>query len=73
MVSWLALREPRKETNNTCHLAAIRLQPLPRTVSPEGTQDMSFSGYWPQIAEVHIKGTILVSPDSCIFLYIEKH
>ena len=30
------------------------------------------SGYWPQIAEVHIKGMVLVSPDSCICPYIEN-
>ena len=28
--------------------------------------------YWPQIAEVHIKGMMSVSPDSCIFPYVEK-
>ena len=37
-VSWWALRELRKETKNTCHLAAIISQPLPK-VSPEETQD----------------------------------
>ena len=30
------------------------------------------SGYWPQIAEVRIKGMVLVSPDSCICPYIEN-
>ena len=39
-------------------------------VSPEETQDVK-TGYWPQIAEVHIKGMISVSPDSCIFPVIE--
>ena len=29
--------------------------------------------YWSQIPEVHIKGMIWVSPDSCIFPYTEKH
>ena len=38
-VSWWALRELRKETKNTCHRAAIRLQPRPK-VSPEQTQDL---------------------------------
>ena len=28
--------------------------------------------YWPQIAEVPIKGMTSMSPDSCIFQYIEK-
>ena len=31
--------EGTQEGKNTCHLAAIRLQPLPM-VSPEGTQDV---------------------------------
>ena len=55
---------------NICHQAAIRLQPLPM-VSPKETQDVKT--HWPQIAEVHIKGMISVSPDSCIFPYLEKH
>ena len=29
--------------------------------------------HWTQIAEVHIKGMISVSPNSGIFPYIEKH
>ena len=31
------------------------------------------TGYWPQIAKMHIKRMISVSPDSCIFPYLEKH
>ena len=62
--------EKTQEGKNTCHLAAIRLQPLP-TVSPEETQDCENTGYKPQIGEMHIKGMISVSPD--IFPYIEKH
>ena len=31
------------------------------------------TGHWSQIAEVHIKEIISVSPDSCIFPYTEKH
>ena len=30
------------------------------------------TGYWPQIAEMHMKGMISVSLDYCIFPYIEK-
>ena len=60
----------RKE-KDICHLAAIRLQPLP-TVSPKEAQDVKNTEYWPQIAEVSIKGMISVSPDSCIFPYTEK-
>ena len=55
---------------NTRYLAAIRLQPLPM-VSTQETQDLE-TEYWPQIAEVPIKGMNLVIPDSCIFPYIEK-
>ena len=58
--------EGTQEGKNSCHLAAIRLQPLP-TVSPEETQDLK-KGLWPQIAEMHIKGMISVSSDSPIFL-----
>jgi len=63
-----ALRALRKE--NTCHLLTIRLQPLPM-VSPKEAHDANENtGYWPQIAKMHIKGMISVSPDSCIFPYI---
>lgn len=43
-------------------------------VHPEGrrigTQD---TGDWSQRAEIHIKGMISVSPDSCTNLYTGKH
>ena len=59
-----------QEGKNTCHLAAIRLQPL-STVSPEETQDVSENtGSWTQIAETYNKGMISVSPGSCIFPHI---
>ena len=70
MVNWYLLRELKKE-ENTCHLAAVRLQPLP-TVSPE-EPGYENTGYWPQ---VHIKEMISVSPlnpNFRIFPYIEKH
>ena len=35
---------------------------LPELVSPEETQDVK-TEYWPQLAEVPIKGRISVSPD----------
>ena len=38
---------------------------------PWGTQDVK-TEYWLQIGDVHIKGMISVSPDSCIFPYIEE-
>ena len=31
------------------------------------------TGYRPQRAEIHAKGRVSVSLDSCIFPYIEKH
>ena len=31
------------------------------------------SGYWSQTTEIHMKGMISVSPDSCIFPYIQKY
>ena len=52
-----------QEAKNTCPLAAIRLQPLP-IESREEAQDVKSPGFWPQIAEVDIKGMISVSPDS---------
>ena len=66
-MSQCSLKKLRKETN-TCHLAAIRLQPLPM-MSPEETQDMT---YMPPRYEVHIKEIISVIPDFCIFPYIKK-
>ena len=42
-------------------------------VNPEEIQDMKIQDYRPQTAEVQIKEIILMSPDSCIFPYIEKH
>ena len=60
-----------QERKNACYLAAIRLQPLP-TVSPGKTQDVKNARNEPQIAEVHVKGMILLSPDSRIFPNIEK-
>ena len=63
--------EGAQEGKNTCPLAVIRPQPL-ITASPEEAQVVR-TGYWPQTAEVHINRMISVSPDSCIFPYIEKH
>ena len=54
------LRALRK--GNACHLLTIRLQPLPM-VSPKEAQDVSENtGYWPQIAKMHMKGMISRSP-----------
>ena len=38
-----------------------------------GNSGYGNTGYWPQIAEVHNKGMISVTPDTCIFPYTEKH
>ena len=55
-----------QEGKKPCYLAAIKLQPFPKA-SPEEAQNVKITGYWPQIAEVHIKGMTSVSPDSRIF------
>ena len=39
---------------------------------PRGNSGCESTGYWPQIAEVPMKGMISASPDSCISPYIEK-
>ena len=73
-VGWWALRELRKETKNTHHLAAVRHQTaVTPKGEPGGNSGCENTGYWPQIAEVHIKGMISVSLDLCLFLYKEKH
>ena len=43
----------------------------PPTIQPDKTE-RDGTVYWPQIAEVHIKGMISMSPECCIFPYIEK-
>ena len=48
--------EETQEGKKTHHLAAIRLPAL-LTVSPWETKDEE-TRYWPQTAEVHIKGMI---------------
>ena len=70
MSCW-ALRTTRKE-KKMCYLAGISLESLP-TVSPKEAQDGKNTVYWPQITEMHVKGMISVSPDSCIFSFIQKH
>ena len=54
-----------------CYLAGISLESLP-TVSPKEAQDGKNTVYWPQREEVHRKGMISASPDSCIFPYIRE-
>ena len=58
------------------NMAAIRLQPLPMVSTEElkllKKKKKKKTGNWPQIAEMHMKEVISVSPDSCIFPYIEK-
>ena len=44
----------------------MRLQPLPTVSTEEKHRILA------QIAEMHMKGMISMSPDSCIFPYIEK-
>ena len=42
--------------------------------SEQGTKDVNkqITACWPQAAEIQMKGMISVSPDTCIFPYIEK-
>ena len=40
---------------------------------PRGSTGWQNTRYWPQVTEVHIKGIISMSPDSCIFPFKEKH
>lgn len=49
-----------QKENNTCHLVAIRIQPHP-IVTPKELLSMK-TGYWPQMADVHIKGMIILEP-----------
>ena len=39
----------------------------------QGSSGCENTGYWPQIAKMHIEGMISVGPDSCIFPHTEKH
>ena len=48
-------------------------QPSDCSHSLRWAQDVKNTRYWPQTAEMHMKGMISVSPDFCIFPYIEKH
>ena len=65
----VSLKTIRKK--NTCHLVAIRRQPIP-AVSPEELRMYKNSGYWPRIAEMHMEGMISLSPDPCIVPNPEK-
>ena len=66
-----ALRELTMETG--CPLSNHQtLQPSNPNSTPWGDSGWESPGYWPQMAEVRIKGMISVSPDSCIFPYMEK-
>ena len=50
------------------HLLFSNYQAAP--YSEQGTKNVkNLMGCWHQIAEMHMKGMIIVSPDSCIFPY----
>lgn len=70
-VSQWALRGIRKETQNTSHLVAIRLQTLSME-NPEETQTVKTQDTDP-IAEAQIKTMTSVNADLCIFPYMRKH
>ena len=55
---WTTTRAVRKEntgSHENCNLSMV---------SPKGVQDVKNTGCWLQIAEMHMKGMISVSPDS---------
>ena len=51
----------------TLLLPIPQLLQFPSTVYPGGDSRWRRAGYWSQVAEVHVKIMISVSPDSCIF------
>ena len=57
--------------NKRCctHQVINQLQTPPEKPPPA---THTHTGYWPQVAEVYIKGEISVSPDYCICSYTEK-
>ena len=62
--SELVSPEGTQEGKNTCHLAAIRQQPLPVVNLSKGNSGCENTGYWPQM---RMKGMISVSLHSRIF------
>ena len=54
---------------NTCNPEAIGLQPLPMVSTEEKCR---LAEYWPQLAEMHMKAVIAVSPDIFFFSYTEE-
>ena len=69
---WIS--EPSK--NHACSPAAIELptQAASTPYSGQGAKDVKnqVTEFWSHIAEMHTKGMISVSLDSCIYQYIEK-
>ena len=55
-----------------CSHQAISHYRHPRLCTLRGVRMENNPGYWPQLVKVHIKGMISLSPDFCIFPYIEK-
>ena len=70
-VIWIPAPQGTQEGEESLPSEAIRLQPLP-TGSPEEL-GVKNTGYWSQRTEMHMKGVTSVSPNPCIFPYIEKH
>ena len=64
--------EAARGGKNACHPAATSPQPLP-TLNPKEAQEVKSAGQRPGTAEVRMKGTVAVSPDSRIFPYTERH
>ena len=54
--------QERKDLTPSCHQTAVTAYG-----EPGGNSGCENTGPWPRRAEVHVKGMISVSPDSCIF------
>ena len=61
----------KEKKKKTCYLASLQtaVTPLDKPWDNSGCENTT---YWPQVGELHIKGMILVSLDSCIFPDTEK-
>ena len=55
---------------DACHIAVNHWSPPDHTLW--GDSGWKSTGHWPQTAEVHGRGVISVSANSCIFSYIEE-
>ena len=68
---------PLPRENSACDAVAVKCPLLPHSEHQEagGRSDArnQETGYWSQIAEMHVMEMISLSPDTCIFLYVEEY